>query len=595
MEDPDLIATLIPADQWEFARNVFQLPSNEKHHLKPTVAFADIPTISSREATPGAGVGEIDETAREYDSAHRIQLRFDRDLRNPAKGYGFGTKDNVCDIQLGGRGVIKGVGGNRFHITFSEQGDLILNVHSTHGVAVSYNSQAENEIRHQFTWRLDFKTEDDRQWDVEVHVPNKMGLAFKINLATHHTCQAEYEAKLNKFIANSRNPLSRMNALDVETPGASEIPSATLSPREPPEPPIYIHERSLGNGSFGAVDMVVDVSTGFKYARKRFLVPPWERDQKRRERQKERWLGTVRKEIRIMRSYPHVSLHELISLYLCADGAKPNIVAVIEYWETPAPILIMQYMSWGNLSALHRASPITRGEIESIAFQTLTALAYLHPQGVAHRDLKPENILAESRYPLRVKLADFGLANDKTDLRTFCGTRGYAAPEVFSNESYTTAMDIWPLGVIMLQYLYSLPRTPSKKRRQNDIDWILSYCRCLVDHVSHLLGERSDDLLSLVATGMLRVEAEERSSASACLAQGYELGLFREYTTESALATPTQLSFHQAEMDRDNGSTSILLGALWEAGEASDADHNAIALQLQSVPLKLQETKYLAL
>jgi serine/threonine protein kinase len=64
---------------------------------------------------------------------------------------------------------------------------------------------------------------------------------------------------------------------------------------------------------------------------------------------------------------------------------------------------------------------------------------------MAHRDLKPKNILVKSRYPLFIKLADFGLANDKRDLKTFCGSQGYAAPEIYFRNrynKYTTAVDL---------------------------------------------------------------------------------------------------------------------------------------------------------
>ncbi len=115
---------------------------------------------------------------------------------------------------------------------------------------------------------------------------------------------------------------------------------------------------------------------------------------------------------------------------------------VIAFWEMPTPVLIIPYLSFGNLSVQHRASPITWDETESIIFQSLSRLAYLHPRSVAHRDLKPENILVESRYPLSIKLANFSLANNKSDLKTFYGTRGYAAPEVYFNKTYTTAIDL---------------------------------------------------------------------------------------------------------------------------------------------------------
>lgn len=97
----------------------------------------------------------------------------------------------------------------------------------------------------------------------------------------------------------------------------------------------------------------------------------------------------------------------------------------MDFREDPLPFLVMPYLPLGNLEDLHSESPIAVEETIDFFFQVLSALRCLHPRGVAHRDLKPENILVESRSPLSIKLADFGLANDGPDLKTVCGTQRY--------------------------------------------------------------------------------------------------------------------------------------------------------------------------
>ena len=82
-------------------------------------------------------------------------------------------------------------------------------------------------------------------------------------------------------------------------------------------------------------------------------------------------------------------------------------------------------------------------------------------------------------------------------------------------------MDLWSLGVIILQYVYGLPRAPRQRRGQQE--WGLAWCGCVVDHANEW---DSDALIDLFATGMLRMRPEERLSADARLTKGCDLGLF---------------------------------------------------------------------
>jgi hypothetical protein len=87
---------------------------------------------------------------------------------------------------------------------------------------------------------------------------------------------------VNKFLEH--RPTAQINALGLDNSLKSTAPgSETLTPKERP---VYIEARNLGYGSFGAVDLIIDVSTRLKQARKRFFEPTWEKDLQKRERQK---------------------------------------------------------------------------------------------------------------------------------------------------------------------------------------------------------------------------------------------------------------------------------------------------------------------
>ena len=242
----------------------------------------------------------------------------------------------------------------------------------------------------------------------------------------------------------------------------------------------------------------------------------------------------------------------------------------------------MPYFLHGNLEDLHNESRITMEESVEIFSQALNALQHLHPRGVAHRDLKPENILIESRFPMSIKLADFGLANDRPDLKTICGTKQYIAPEVYLGSKYTTKVDLWSLGVIVLQHAYGLPTEPRQKQGQhkNQLsmldEWGLAWCRRIVKYANDW---DSDKLIDLLAAGMLRMKPEERLSAGACLTKGYNLQLFDGHPLDSGNATPKWRTAGYGDLgdddDDDDGSTTILLGALWATdGQALDQDDN---------------------
>lgn len=80
----------------------------------------------------------------------------------------------------------------------------------------------------------------------------------------------------------------------------------------------------------------------------------------------------------------------------------------------------------------------------------------MHRNRVAHRDLKPENILID--YDKQLKVIDFGLGSfydEKNELKTFCGSPCYAAPEmVEAKKNYNPLnADIWSCGIILFAML----------------------------------------------------------------------------------------------------------------------------------------------
>ena len=61
------------------------------------------------------------------------------------------------------------------------------------------------------------------------------------------------------------------------------------------------------------------------------------------------------------------------------------------------------------------------------------------------------------REPFHAKLTDFRFAKDGSSLDTYYGTHRYAVSEIYDYQRYTSAVDIWSIGVVVLDYAYGIP------------------------------------------------------------------------------------------------------------------------------------------
>ena len=133
----------------------------------------------------------------------------------------------------------------------------------------------------------------------------------------------------------------------------------------------------------------------------------------------------------------------------------PHVTQMYEVIATESYIwIVSELCSGGELfDYLAEKNPARLDEDETrVLFgQLCLAVHYLHEKGIVHRDLKLENILLDER--CRVKLGDFGFTREYergTYLETFCGTTGYASPEMLMGKKYMgPEVDIWSMGIIL--------------------------------------------------------------------------------------------------------------------------------------------------
>jgi len=184
----------------------------------------------------------------------------------------------------------------------------------------------------------------------------------------------------------------------------------------------------------------------------------------------------------------------------------PNIIRMYSFIETENHGLFigLEYADKGDLFHLVKDR---KGLDESTArylyFQALKALEYLHEKDIAHRDIKLENFLLVSTFSsIIMKLADFGLAKLKspdTNLKSFCGTPNYLAPEILrvpvrTHVVYTHMVDIWSLGCVLYTML-----TCKMTFDKNDEDFIRN-----IEYVNYPPPTRRGVPVSAEAVDMMR-------------------------------------------------------------------------------------------
>ena len=187
----------------------------------------------------------------------------------------------------------------------------------------------------------------------------------------------------------------------------------------------------IGEGSTGIVCIATETESRNQVAVKRMDL----KKQQRRE--------LLFNEVVIMRDYHHPNIVEMYDSYLVED----------ELW------VVMEYLEGGALTDIVTNVRMSEEQIATVSMMCLKALAYLHSQGVIHRDIKSDSILLSADG--NVKLSDFGfcaqVSSDLPKRKSLVGTPYWMAPEVISRLPYGPEVDIWSLGIMVIEMVDGEP------------------------------------------------------------------------------------------------------------------------------------------
>ena len=137
--------------------------------------------------------------------------------------------------------------------------------------------------------------------------------------------------------------------------------------------------------------------------------------------------------------------------------------------------------------------------------QMCAAMNYLHEQDYIHRDIKPTNVFFTADD--NVRLGDFGLSRrcEEAGRRTVVGTPYYFAPELLLRQRYTNKVDLWGLGVVLLE-LCTLKERPINSQ-------VLQSERILADVEKEFTNKGYSLKLAQLCSSLMAKDPRNRPSA----------------------------------------------------------------------------------
>jgi len=212
----------------------------------------------------------------------------------------------------------------------------------------------------------------------------------------------------------------------IPLPEETNLSLSDLISREDPTI-VYKGMKKIGEGAAGEVFVATNAKTGTKVAVKKMEI----------NNENIKLLAT---EISIMKSSKHPNVVEYIESYIVDE----------RMW------VVMEYMGGGCLTDVLECFEdvaLNEAQIAYATRETLESLAYVHAHHRIHRDIKSDNILLSDHG--QIKLADFGYAAQLTKVgnkrNTVVGTPYWMAPELIRGHDYGTKVDIWSLGIMIME------------------------------------------------------------------------------------------------------------------------------------------------
>jgi len=197
----------------------------------------------------------------------------------------------------------------------------------------------------------------------------------------------------------------------------------------------YHEGNKIGEGAAGQIFLIKHKNTNENFAVKKMAIYPENKD-------------SLALEIFIMEKCQHRNIVKYADSY---------IVEFLELW------VVMEYLEFGSLAEILNQHDfgvkMDEPHIAYVLLEVLMGLSYIHSLDIIHRDIKSDNLLIGNptqNNQVHIKLIDFGYSArlDSTSSKkrhTVVGTPYWMAPELITGAGYDNKVDIWSLGIILME------------------------------------------------------------------------------------------------------------------------------------------------
>ncbi|KAJ9471730.1 F-box protein dre-1 [Diplonema papillatum] len=244
----------------------------------------------------------------------------------------------------------------------------------------------------------------------------------------------------------------------------------------------------IGSGGQGRVHKVKNKKSGKYYALKQILC----RDSHE--------MNFALHEIKVLTNVKHENIIGFHDFFVHKDRMQQQY----------SICLSMELCECGDFSdrikdARRKRVKFDESRIRKWIVQMCAAMNYLHEQDYIHRDIKPTNIFFTADDCVR--LGDFGLSRRCEDAgrKTIVGTPYYFAPELLLRQRYTNKVDLWGLGIVILELCTLRERPINTQLLQGD--------RVLTEVEHEFLARGYSQKMASLCTSLMAKDPRQRPSA----------------------------------------------------------------------------------